>query len=67
MIPDSTLEDIHESHAAQSVPEGEETIIPCTAAAKWFAITADYWTSCANEAYIDVTFHTITYEWELCS
>ena len=39
--------------------------MPCTAVAEWFAITADCWTSRANEAYISVTFHTITREWEL--
>ena len=30
-----------------------------------FALTTDCWTSRANEAYIGVTFHTITNEWEL--
>ena len=43
----------------------KDTVMPCTAAAEWFAITADCWTSRANEAYIGVTFHTITREWEL--
>ena len=40
----------------------KDRVMPCTAAAEWFAITADCWTSCANEAYIGVTFHTITRE-----
>ena len=40
----------------------KDTVMPCTAAAEWLAITADCWTSRANEAYIGVTFHTITRE-----
>ena len=43
----------------------KETVLPCIAAADCFAITADCWTSRANEAYIGVTFHTITKEWEI--
>jgi hypothetical protein len=33
--------------------------------ADYYALTTDCWTSRANEAYIGVTFHTITNEWEL--
>ena len=43
----------------------KETVMPCTAAADCFAITADCWTSRSNDSYIGVTFHTITKEWEL--
>ena len=32
---------------------------------KFFAITTDCWTSRANEAYMGVTFHTISEDWEL--
>ena len=39
--------------------------MPCTAAAEFYAITTDCWTSHAIEAYIGVTFHTITNEWQL--
>ena len=43
----------------------KNTVMPCTAAAEWFAITADCLSSRAHEDYIGVTFHTITREWEL--
>ena len=32
---------------------------------KFFASTTDCWTSRANEAYMGVTFHTISEDWEL--
>ena len=41
----------------------KEMVTPITAAADCYAITTDCWTSRANEAYIGVTFHTITDEW----
>ena len=40
-------------------------VTPITATADCYAITTDCWTSRANEAYIGVTFHTITDEWQL--
>ena len=43
----------------------KEMVTPITAAADCYAITTDCWTSRANEAYIGVTFHTITVEWQL--
>ena len=43
----------------------KEAVMPCTAAAECYAITTDCWTSRAIEAYIGVTFHTITDEWQL--
>ena len=45
--------------------KARDIVMHCTTAAEWFAITADCWTSSANEAYIGVTFYTITWEWEL--
>ena len=41
------------------------SIIPSITSADCYAITTDCWTSCANEAYIGVTFHTITTDWDL--
>ena len=43
----------------------KEMVTPITAAADCYAITTDCWTSRANEAYVGVTFHTITDEWQL--
>ena len=43
----------------------KEMVTSITAAADCYAITTDCWTSRANEAYIGVTFHTITVEWQL--
>ena len=39
--------------------KARDIVMHCTTAAEWFAITADYWTSSANEAYIGVTFYII--------
>ena len=39
----------------------KDRVMPWTTVAEWFAITADCWTSYANEAYIGVIFHTITH------
>lgn len=41
-----------------------ETVVPIVAAAEYYALTTDCWTSRANEAYAGVTFHTITNEWQ---
>ena len=41
------------------------SVIPSVTSADCYAITTDCWTSCANEAYIGVTFHTITTDWDL--
>ena len=41
------------------------SIISSITSADCYAIITDCWTSYANEAYIGVTFHTITTDWDL--
>ena len=45
----------------------KEQVTAVTGIAKSFALTTDCWTSRANVAFIGVTFHTITDDWELKS
>ena len=42
-----------------------DNVMAVTSAADSFALTTNCWTSRANEAYVGVTFHTISSEWEL--
>ena len=43
----------------------KDAVMSITGAANYYAITTDCWTSRANEAYVGVTFHTVTNDWQL--
>ena len=43
----------------------KESVATVVSLAEWYAITTDCWTSCANNSFIGVTFHTISNDWQL--